>query len=342
MGNQIHPIFLEPEVHSAIFISANFIGASFLRFYLGGWPLSIFWSIIYFGFATIINHALSSGSSYLPMKNLNGKTVIITGAATGIGRVCAIRLARLGARVIVGIRGRERAEKIAKEMIDESNGGTVIGFEFDLSNSKIIKEFTEKIDRVDILINNAGSLKDSFDITIDGIETQFQTNYLGHFYLTKLLLSKLEKDGRIVNVSSLVHHVTQPADLDYSFSRLKSNYNTMKAYGFSKIAQIYHANELTRRYNVKAYSLHPGTIVKTELNKHRNWFALNFLQIFSIFGKNLEQGAMTTLFCALSDDAQPGCFHSDCHVRRPSSLALDQRRSEECWNETERMISKKF
>lgn len=177
MGNLIHPALLEPEVHSTLFVCANLIGATLLRLYIGLWPLSIFWTIIYIGFAAIINHALSSGSSYLPVKNLNGQTVIVTGAATGIGRVCAIRLARLGARVIVGIRGQERAESIAKEMIDESNGGTVIGHDLDVSNLKVVKEFAEKIDRVDILINNAGGLQSSFKTTVDGVETQFQTNY---------------------------------------------------------------------------------------------------------------------------------------------------------------------
>lgn len=177
MGLRIHPVLLEPEVHSVLFVSANLIGASLVRLYFGGWPLSLFWSIIYISFAAIINHALASGSSYLPVKNLNGQTVIVTGAASGIGRVCAIRLARLGARVIVGIRGQERAERIAKELIDESNGGTVIGHDLDLSSLKNVKDFAEKIDRVDILISNAGGLQSSFKATLDGIETQFETNH---------------------------------------------------------------------------------------------------------------------------------------------------------------------
>ena len=170
----------------------------------------------------------------------------------------------------------------------------------------------------------------------------FSICIVGHFYLTQLLLPKLEKDGRVVNVSSLVHHLAKPADLDYTFTQMKNNYSSMKAYAVSKIAQIYQVRELTRRFKVKAYALHPGTVIKTELNKNRSWFELNILQIFSIFGKNMEQGAMTTLFCALSDEAKPGYFHADCHVRRPSVLALDQRRAEECWNESERMISERI
>lgn len=161
---------------------------------------------------------------------------------------------------------------------------------------------------------------------------------VGHFYLTQLLLPKL-RDGRVVNVSSLMHHVAQPSDLDYTFATLKTKYNTVKAYAVSKLAQIYHARELTRRYNIKAYSLHPGTVMNTNLNNNRSWIELNIIKIFSIFGKNLEQGAMTTLYCALSDEAKPGYFHSDCRVRRPSSLALDQRRAEECWEMSERMIN---
>jgi NAD(P)-dependent dehydrogenase (short-subunit alcohol dehydrogenase family) len=146
-------------------------------------------------------------------------------------------------------------------------------------------------------------------------------------------------NGRIVNVSSIVHHYVKSTAIDYSFSKLKKKYNSFEAYGISKLAQIYHASELTRRYGIKAYSLHPGALFSTNFNKHKSVIERIILKLLSIIGKTVEQGAMTSLYCALSNDAKPGHFHSDCQVRKPSQLALDTRRAEECWNESEKLIN---
>jgi len=164
---------------------------------------------------------------------------------------------------------------------------------------------------------------------------------VGHFYLTQLLLPLLT-NGRIVNVSSLAHRFVQSTDLDYSFSKLKDKYIPMKAYAISKLAQIYHASELTRRYGIKAYSLHPGTVTNTSIHKDKSFIKRILLLLLSVIGKTVEQGAMTSLYCALSDDAKPGQYHSDCQVRTPSELALDTRRAEECWNESEKLINEKM
>jgi hypothetical protein len=123
---------------------------------------------------------------------------------------------------------------------------------------------------------------------------------------------------------------------------MKTKYNSLEAYAISKLAQIYHASELTRRYNIKAYSLHPGTIMNTNIHHRKSFIEKFILQLLSIIGKTVEQGAMTSLYCALSDDAKPGHFHSDCQVKKPSELALDIHRAEECWNESEKLINEKI
>jgi len=110
----------------------------------------------------------------------------------------------------------------------------------------------------------------------------------------------------------------------------------------SKLAQIYHASELTRRYGIKAYSLHPGVLMSTNLQQHKSLIQRIILQLLSIVGKTVEQGAMTSLYCALSDDAKPGHYHSNCQVAEPSQLALDTRRAEECWNESEKLINERI
>ncbi|UJR30223.1 hypothetical protein I4U23_017761 [Adineta vaga] len=338
---KLHPLFYEPEIHSFLFISINILSSFITCFILHTWPLSIFFTCLYILLIFLINHGLASGQYYLPIKKIHNQTIIITGATSGIGRVCAVRLAKLGARVILGIRGQERAERIANEISKESQGGLVIGYDLDISSLESIKNFAEKIDHVDVLINNAGTVHEAYSITTDGIEKQFATNYIGHFYLTQLLLPLLQ-NSRIVNISSIAHHLVRPTDIDYSFTKMKYDYNGSRVYALSKLALIYHASELTRRYNVKAYSLHPGIIMSTNLNKYRSLFQRIALQILSMISKTIEQGSMTTLYCVLSNDAKPGCYHSNCHVRRPSQLAMDTGRAEECWNESERIIQEKL
>lgn len=142
-------------------------------------------------------------------------------------------------------------------------------------------------------------------------------------------------------MSSLGHYIIKATDLDYSFSKLKNSYDSLKAYGLSKLAQIYHASELTRRYGIKAYALHPGILMSTGFNRNKPIIGRISLQLMAIIGKTTEQGAMTSFFCALSDDAVPGCFHSNCRATKPSSLALDAHRAEECWKESERLINEK-
>ena len=165
----------------------------------------------------------------------------------------------------------------------------------------------------------------------------FLSVLVGHFYLTQLLLPMLN-NGRIINVSSLAHHVVKSTDLDYTFKRWKNQYDSFRVYGLSKLAQIYHASELHRRYGIKAYSLHPGVLMNTNFNQEKSFLERVILQLLSIVGKTVEQGAMTSLFCALSNEAKPGHFHSNCQVTRPSSLASDSRHAEQCWIESERMI----
>ncbi|CAF4959688.1 unnamed protein product, partial [Rotaria sp. Silwood1] len=118
-----------------------------------------------------------AGYLYIPKKNLNNQTVIVTGAASGIGRVTALELAKLQAHVIVGIRGQERAECVAQQLSNESHGN-VIGYHLDLSDLASVKAFAEKIDKVDILINNAGVNKKNKELTKDGLESTFGTNHI--------------------------------------------------------------------------------------------------------------------------------------------------------------------
>ena len=105
-----------------------------------------------------------------------------------------------------------------------------------------------------------------------------------------------------------------------------------------------HTIELQRRYGdqgVKAYSLHPGSIVSTELSRDRGVVQSVVMSLLAISGKTIPQGAMTTLYCALSDEAQPGKYHSDCRVAQPNPLVFDSTKTKELWNLSEEIIKEK-
>ena len=202
---------------------------------------------------------------------LDGKVVIITGANTGIGKETSIDLARRGAKVYMACRSRERGQAALEDVKRVSGSSNVFLLKMDLGSKRSIKEFSDNFlareSTLHILINNAGRMHTPEGKTEDGFETQMGTNHLGHFYLTHLLLDSLKQSApsRIINVSSLAHaHSNLKLD---DLNMTKSGYGSFTAYGNSKLANILHAMELSRRLKgtgVTAYSLHPGAVT-TEL-----------------------------------------------------------------------------
>lgn len=185
MAIAFETLLVEPELHSLLFLLANTLILIYVLLFVVTWPYILFYLIVHPIIFFIINKRLAAGRLYIPKKNLNKQTVIVTGAATGIGRVTAVELAKLQAHVIVGIRGQERAERVAQELSKESHGN-VIGYHLDLSDLRSVKAFAEKIDKVDILINNAGVAKQHQELTKDGLETTFETNHSKLYHYNNL------------------------------------------------------------------------------------------------------------------------------------------------------------
>ena len=204
---------------------------------------------------------------------LTGKTVIITGANTGIGLETAVDLAKRGARVVLACRDVARGEAAVLEVKRQSKSEEIMFSKLDLASLRSVREFSERTlgeePRIDILINNAGVIGPSYTITEDGFELHFGVNHLGHFLLTNLLLERIKEApaGRVVTVSSAAHRRKW---ISFDDLQSKRSYSKFHAYGQSKLANILFTQSLAKRLkgtNVTAYSLHPG-VVLTELARH--------------------------------------------------------------------------
>ena len=182
-----------------------------------------------------------------------GKTTIVTGANTGIGKETALDFAKRGARVILACRNEEKAKDAARDIIAETGSDKVVVRIVDLASFESVRAFAKVIneteERLDILVNNAG-LTGSYRVTEDGYESIFQVNYISHFLLTLLLMEKLKKSApsRIVNVSSIMHE-TRYADLQLDdFTLSKEKFGKVKSrYAQSKLAQVVFTRELSKR-----------------------------------------------------------------------------------------------
>lgn len=233
-----------------------------------------------------------------------GRTIVVTGANSGLGAATARALSRVGARVILACRDTGKAQQVAAGM----PGPTEVR-ELDLANLNSVRAFTDAIERVDVLINNAGVMALPLRRTGDGFEMQFGTNYLGHFALTNLLLDRIT--DRVVTVSSLAHRLGRIDLDDPNWERRR--YDRWLAYGQSKLANLMFAYELQRRLAgegsaVVSVAAHPG-YAATELMSHTESVRDLVMALGNrLFAQDAEQGALPTLFAATADIV-PGAFY---------------------------------
>ena len=183
-----------------------------------------------------------------------GRTVIITGANSGLGAVTARELARNGAKIIMAVRNTNKGEAAKREM-----SGDIEVRQLDLQDLSSVRQFADGIAKADILINNAGIMAAPYALTVDGFESQIGTNHLGHFALTNLLLPRLS--DRVVTVSSMAHW---PGRISFDDLNWKSRrYSPWLAYSQSKLANLLFTSELQRRLDaagspLRALAAHPG------------------------------------------------------------------------------------
>ena len=280
---------------------------------------------------------------------LDGKTVVITGCNTGIGKITATDLSRRGAKIVMLCRSVDRAEAAAND-IRKATEGEVIVHKMDLASLESISACAEQLgnslEKIDILINNAGVMMCPDLKTEDGFEMQIGTNHFGHFYLTDLLMPLIKKaapGARIVNVSSLAHESgsMQWDDINYE----KTPYDAMKAYAQSKLANILFTKELARRgegSGVTVYALHPG-VVATELGRHMGdtfgCIASCIMGCIRPLLKTPEHGAQTTIYCAVDESIaeHSGRYYSDCKEKTPRPQAQNMEDAKRLWDLSEQL-----
>ena len=231
--------------------------------------------------------------------DLSGRTAIVTGANSGIGRVTAAALAGAGARVVLAVRALSRGEEAAATM-----GGSTEVRALDLASLASVRQFAADYSgEIDMLINNAGVMVPPLTRTPDGFELQFATNHLGHFALTNLLLPQIR--GRVVTVSSLVHRSGRIDFDDLNWKRRR--YRRQAAYAQSKLANLLFTSELQRRLaeagsEVIAVAAHPG-YAATNLQFHSGSRALEAgMRIGNrLLAQDDVGGALPTLYAAVKD-----------------------------------------
>ncbi|XP_048209346.1 retinol dehydrogenase 14 [Perognathus longimembris pacificus] len=290
---------------------------------------------------------------------MHGKTVLITGANSGLGRATAAELLRLGARVIMGCRDRARAEEAAGQLRrelaqaaepapDAGGAGELVVKELDLASLRSVRAFCHELlqeePRLDVLINNAGIFQCPYMKTEDGFEMQFGVNHLGHFLLTHLLLGLLKSSApsRIVVVSSKLYKY---GDINFEDLNSEQSYNKSFCYSRSKLANILFTRELARRLegtNVTVNVLHPG-IVRTNLGRHIH-IPLLARPLFNLvswaFFKSPLEGAQTSIYLASSPEVEgvSGRYFGDCKEEELLPKAMDESVARKLWDISEVMV----
>ena len=273
---------------------------------------------------------------------LTGKTVVLTGATSGIGRATALELADEGARLILVGRTPERCEETLAEIRRRTGRDDAVMLRADLSSLKEVRRLADEVlasaDRVHVLLNNAGVTLHRRQLTVDGLEGTFATNHLAYFLLTGLLLPRLRESApaRIVNVASDAHRFGR---LDLNDLQNEQRYRALRVYAQSKTANLLFTQELARRIagsGVSANALHPGGI-RSNLGRSEGKALEAVRKLVGLFLKSPEEGARTSLYLACSPEVEgvSGRYYAKCRERTPAAHARDPELARRLWERSE-------
>jgi NAD(P)-dependent dehydrogenase (short-subunit alcohol dehydrogenase family) len=279
-------------------------------------------------------------------KTMQNKICLITGATSGIGQAIALALAKMGATVAVVGRSEERCQNTVAHIQRETGNFHVNYLLANLSVQAQVRQLAEnfktRYQRLDVLINDAGGIFLRRQLSADGVEMNFALNHLAYFLLTNLLLDTLKASApaRVVNVASNSHRDTY---LDFDNLQLKRGYNPMRAYGRSKLCNLYFTYELARRLDgtgVTVNAMHPG-FVHTNMAANNGWLVRLFLPLIHRNSLTPEQGARTAVYLASSPDVETVTSKYFVREREVASdpVSYDEAAAKKLWEVSEEMTT---
>jgi NAD(P)-dependent dehydrogenase (short-subunit alcohol dehydrogenase family) len=267
---------------------------------------------------------------------VQGKTIIITGATSGIGEVAAVRLAERGARIVFTARGKARADDTMAKLQRANPGAAHAVHMADLSTLAEMKRIGAELARepqIDVLVNNAGALFNKRQETADGLEMTFALNHMAYFVITNLLLGKLKPGARIVTVASNAH---RGAKLKFDDLQSRKGYMGFAVYSRSKLCNILFNRELARRVpaGVTANALHPG-FVATRFGDNSGGLVRAVLKVAKPLGAiSPEQGAQTIIHLASSPEVAgvTGEYFYKSRITTPTAEARNDADAKRLWD----------
>jgi NAD(P)-dependent dehydrogenase (short-subunit alcohol dehydrogenase family) len=275
------------------------------------------------------------------------KTILITGANSGLGFEAARQLAKQGHEIILLCRNREKGEQAVADIKSFSGNQQVHVYTANLAVQKSVEQVAQQIKKdftkLDVLLNNAGGVFSDFQLSEDGIEMTMANNHFNYFWLTYYLFDLLKNavNARIVNVASDSHYSAKKIDVD-SFYQKNGRYFVMSAYEQSKLANVlftYTLAEKAKSYNITVNALHPGFVYTPIGNKNGNaFFGFVWNMASRLFGLTVEKGASSHIYLASSDEVTgvSGKYFHNCKAKKSSSVSYDKKVQDLLWKESER------
>ena len=269
---------------------------------------------------------------------MKGKTVVVTGGTSGIGEVAAVALAKLGARIVLVARDNSRGDatlaRLRRSAPDIAHSVHFADLLRLAEMKRVAAEIADREPRIDVLINNAGALFATRQLTEDGLERTFALNHMAYFVMAAGLRERLVASGpaRIINTASAAH---QGATLDFNDLQSAKSFGARKAYGQSKLCNILFTRELARRLQgtrVTANCLHPG-FVATRFGDQSGGLMSPLIRLAKFFAISPAKGAETIIHLASSPDVAEatGQYFYKSAPAIPSSAAQDDRSASLLW-----------
>jgi retinol dehydrogenase 12 len=278
--------------------------------------------------------------------NLQGKVCLVTGATGGIGLVTAQALALQGAHVVIVSRNAEKCAQVTTQLKAKTGHADIEYIAGDLSAMNQVREVAEQFltrhDRLDVLINNAGAVFSSRQVSADGYEMTMALNHLNYFYLTQLLQDALLKSApaRIINVSSDAH---KGGSINFDDLMSEKKYNAFGVYAMSKLANVLFTYELARRLEdsgVTANTLHPGFVASNFGRSNGGMWGM-LMPLAHMFAISPEKGGETTIYLASSPevDGVTGKYFAKKQAVKSNAASYDQAVQKRLWDVTQTLVN---